>query len=282
MEIITGYVGKPHVTSEQDRDVHIGMIGSGSYVLQTGKRMTAEISSNNEIKVRDGVLMHQGCAASIQKNTYDSLSIVNGSQGMKRIDLIVARYERNKNTGVESLTLKVLKGTPASANPATPAYTTGDIQAGDYIADMPMYKVTLDGINITKLEKQFQTVETNATLTQKVNVLNSTYVKETGTSGGWNYRKWSDGTVELWWNSGVTYSNAVASGITGIQLANVTIALPFTISNGVIAASIDWGYTDWVQASVGATSVNVRKFGNANSINIKSHKTYIYVKGTLV
>ena len=174
MEIITGYVGKPHVTSEQDRDVHIGMIGSGSYVLQTGKQMAAEISSNNEIKVRDGVLMHQGCAASIKKNTYDSLSIVNGSQGMKRIDLIVARYERNENTGVESLTLKVLKGTPASANPATPAYTTGDIQAGDYIADMPMYKVTLDGINITKLEKQFQTVETNATLTQKVNELNST------------------------------------------------------------------------------------------------------------
>lgn len=178
MEIITGYVGKPHVTSEQDRDVHIGIIGSGSYVLQTGKQMTAEISSNNEIKVRDGVLMHQGCAASIKKNTYDSLSIVNGSQGMKRIDLIVARYERNKNTGVESLTLKVLKGTPASANPATPAYTTGDIQAGDYIADMPMYKVTLDGINITKLEKQFQTVETNAALTQKVNVLNSTLIRE--------------------------------------------------------------------------------------------------------
>ena len=180
MEIITGYVGKPHVTSEQDRDVHIGMIGSGSYVLQTGKQMTAEISSNNEIKVRDGVLMHQGCAASIKKNTYDSLSIVNGSQGMKRIDLIVARYERNKNTGVESLTLKVLKGTPASANPATPAYTTGDIQAGDYTADMPMYKVTLDGINITKLEKQFQTVETNAALTQKVNVLNSTMTVTTG------------------------------------------------------------------------------------------------------
>ena len=84
MEIITGYVGKPHVTSEQDRDVHIGMIGSGSYVLQTGKQMTAEISSNNEIKVRDGVLMHQGCAASIKKNTYDSLSIVNGSQGMRK------------------------------------------------------------------------------------------------------------------------------------------------------------------------------------------------------
>lgn len=112
--------------------------------------------------------------------------------------------------------------------------------------------------------------------------LNSTYVKETGTSGGWNYRKWSDGTVELWWSSGVTYSNAVASGITGIQLASATIALPFTISNSVIVTSIDWSYTEWTQASVGANSVTVRKFGNVNSINIKSHKTYIYVKGMLV
>lgn len=113
-------------------------------------------------------------------------------------------------------------------------------------------------------------------------MLNSASIKETGSSKGWIYRKWCDGTVELWWNSGVTYSNAVASGITGIQLVSATIALPFTISNGVIAASIDWSYTEWVQASVGANSVTVRKFGNVNSINIKSHKTYIYVKGTLV
>lgn len=122
---------------------------------------------------------------------------------------------------------------------------------------------------------------TDTTVAEQLLALNSTYVKETGTSGGWSYRKWSDGTVELWWNSGVTYSNAVASGITGIQLVNATIALPFTISNGVVATSIDWGYTEWTQASVGANSVTVRKFGNANSINIKSHKTYIYVKGSL-
>lgn len=223
MEIITGYVGKPHVTSEQDRDVHIGMIGSGSYVLQTGKQMAAEISSNNEIKVRDGVLMHQGCAASIKKNTYDSLGIVNGSQGMKRIDLIVARYERNKNTGVESLTLKVLKGTPASANPATPAYTTGDIQAGDYIADMPMYKVTLDGINITKLEKQFQTVETNAALTQKINVLNSTLKWSDWISlgqnalGVWLLYRYNAYEVELSYRGNLKAGMSIGGGSVGYQ-----------------------------------------------------------------
>ena len=67
MEIITGYTGKPHVTSEQDRDVNIGVVGEGSYVLRTGMQLAAEVSSNNEIKIRDGVLMHQGCTASSRK-----------------------------------------------------------------------------------------------------------------------------------------------------------------------------------------------------------------------
>lgn len=157
MDIITGYTGKAHVTAEQDRDINQGIIGSGSYVLQTGMEMEAEVSSNNEIKIRDGVLMHQGCAASIKKNTYDSLTIINGSQGMNRIDLIVARYSRNKDSGVESLKLMVIQGTPTSGTATVPTYTKGDIQAGDYVADMPMYQVILSGLNITEVKKVFET-----------------------------------------------------------------------------------------------------------------------------
>lgn len=158
MEIITGYTGKPHVTAEQDRDINIGMFGSSSYVLEVGMQLKAEVSSNNEIKIRDGVLLHQGCAASIKKNTYDSLAIINGSQGMKRIDLIVARYEKNQDDRTEKITLKVLQGTPAETSPAVPAHTTGDIQAGDTVADMPLYQVVIDGLNITDLKKVFETI----------------------------------------------------------------------------------------------------------------------------
>ena len=168
MEIITGYTGKPHVTSDQDRDVNIGIMGEGSYVLQTGMRLAAEVSSNNEIKIRDGVLMHQGCTASIKKNTYDSLTIINGSQGMKRIDLIVARYEKNQDNGIESIDLKVIQGTPAESNPAAPQYTEGDIQAGDYVADMPMYQVIIDGLNITEVKEMFKVIGSNKDLTEKL------------------------------------------------------------------------------------------------------------------
>lgn len=173
MEIITGYTGKPHVTSEQDRDVNIGVVGKGSYVLQTGMQLAAEVSSNNEIKIRDGVLMHQGCTASIKKNTYDSLIIINGSQGMKRIDLIVARYEKNQDNGIESLDLKVIQGTPAESTPTVPEYTEGDIQAGDYVADMPMYQVIIDGLNITEVKKVFEVAPDIDALKKEIAELNS-------------------------------------------------------------------------------------------------------------
>ena len=173
MEIITGYTGKPHVTSEQDRDVNIGVVGEGSYVLQTGMQLAAEVSSNNEIKIRDGVLMHQGCTASIKKNTYDSLTIINGSQGMKRIDLIVARYEKNQDNRTEGLDLKVIQGTPAESNPVVPEYTEGDIQAGDYVADMPMYQVIIDGLNITEVKKVFEVAPSIDALKKEIAELNS-------------------------------------------------------------------------------------------------------------
>ena len=173
MDIITGYTGSPHVTAEQDRDVNIGIFGAESYVLRTGSRLKAEVSSNNEIKVRDGVIMHQGCAASIKKNTYDSLTIANGSQGMKRVDLIVARYSRDQNTKEESLVLKVIQGTPKESGPAVPGYTTGDIQAGDLIADMPLYQVTLYGLNITEVKQLFATQDSIAELSSNLTKANN-------------------------------------------------------------------------------------------------------------
>ena len=173
MEIITGYTGKPHVTAEQDRDVNEGIFDVGSYVLKTGSQLAAELVSNNEIKIRDGVLAIQGCTAAIKKNTYDPVTIANGSQGMKRIDLIVARYNKNEETKIEEVTLKVIQGTPNASAAAVPTYKTGDIQSGDLVADMPLYKVTLDGLNVTSVDKMFTVIPTLPELSSKLAKANS-------------------------------------------------------------------------------------------------------------
>ena len=87
---------------------------------------------------------------------------------MKRVDLIVARYSRDPSTNEESLTLKVIQGTPSENSPTVPGHTTGDIQSGDLAADMPLYQVILNGLNITEVKKLFSVQGSIAELSSKL------------------------------------------------------------------------------------------------------------------
>lgn len=162
MNIITGYRGEPHITSWQDRAQNQGTYGTGSYILDVGRKLAAEIVSANEIRIRDGVLSHQGCIANIEQGAYDSLEIANGTQGMSRIDLIVARYTKDAETNVENIELVVIEGTAAASSPAVPSYNTGDIQAGDSPVDMPLYRVNISGVNIGSVTQVASAVRTQA------------------------------------------------------------------------------------------------------------------------
>lgn len=150
MDIVTGHVGSAHVTSWQDRDLNQGIFGDGTYILDVGSKMAASIITNNEIHIADGTLVMQGCQGVVQKGTYDTISIDNGSSGMKRIDLICAEY--TKVGGVESLGWTVIKGTPAASNPSDPSYTSGDIQNGDTPVQVPVYRVVLDGLTLESVD----------------------------------------------------------------------------------------------------------------------------------
>lgn len=268
MDIITGYVGSPHVTAEQDRDINIGIFGAESYVLRTGSRLKAEVSSNNEIKIRDGVIMHQGCAASIKKNTYDSLTIVNGSQGMKRIDLIVARYSRNQSTKVESLTLKVIQGTLVTGTPSAPGYTTGDIQAGDLVADMPLYQVVINGLNITEVKQVFNTVDTVAELNGKLEKKTDTTtlgfgVSETFTGQYLNSKPIYQKMISV----GALPNNttkSISTGITGADYIWVDMENSFAFNSG---ASYPIPYVD---PKTVANSIGVRITNNGATVIVST------------
>lgn len=145
MQIITGRTGENHVTSDDDRALYAGIFGTGSYVLNTGLQLAAAVISANTIRISSGDLVHQGTHARIRYNTYEDVTIDNGTTGYGRIDLIVARYSRS--AGLESMELAVIKGTP-SADPEAPVYNTGNILQGASVSEMPLYQITLDGVNI--------------------------------------------------------------------------------------------------------------------------------------
>ena len=161
MNIIWGYKADPHITAQQLRNTYIGIFGEDAHILDVGSELAATVVSATEIQIADGVMVGQGCTASIEHGMTESLTIANGSQGMQRKDLIVARYSKVASTGVESMTLAVITGTPASSSPADPSYNSGDIADGDSPVDFPLYRVNLSGISITSVERLADVVSIN-------------------------------------------------------------------------------------------------------------------------
>ena len=129
-----------------------GIIGQGSYIITSGENLKPELSSNNLLKIRSGMMAHHGCISCVDIGTYDEVTLTNGSQGMKRIDLIVNRYTRNAETEVENCSWKVIQGKPVASNPAVPAYTSGNLQNGDLVDECPAFEVHYDGINVTEVK----------------------------------------------------------------------------------------------------------------------------------
>lgn len=165
MKIISGKTGSPHVTSQQFRQIFEGIIGDESCILPCGEFLTPELQTNNSLKIRSGLMYHHGNLSTVELGTYDEVTIQNGTQGMKRIDLVVNRY-RKGSSGIEKNEWIVIQGTPHASSPVVPDYTEGNLQDGDLVDDCPYLEVHLDGINVTEV-KQLLSVANAMSTTNK-------------------------------------------------------------------------------------------------------------------
>ena len=173
MKIVSGRTGSPHVTSQQFRQMLEGIIGQGSYIITSGENLKPELSSNNLMKIRSGMMAHHGCISCVDIGTYDEVTLTNGSQGMKRIDLIVNRYTRNAETEVENCSWKVIQGKPVASNPAVPVYTSGNLQNGDLVDECPAFEVHYDGINVTEVKSLLSVTDGLSGLSSNLTKANS-------------------------------------------------------------------------------------------------------------
>ena len=185
MEIVSGRVGRPHVTSQQFRQIIEGIVGDGSCILPSGENLEPELVSNNSLKIRSGMMCHHGNVSSVKIGTYDEVELTNGSQGMKRIDLVVNRYTRNEEDNTEKNEWIVIMGTPAESNPTVPEYTKGNLQEGDLVDDCPAFEVHFDGINITEVTKMLEIAQTNKDLSK---LLDYDPTEKTYFENGWTMK----------------------------------------------------------------------------------------------
>lgn len=173
MKIVTGYQGKAHITSNDDQGRNQGIFGTDSYVTSVGQQFAATLVNANELDIADGEGVMQGVHFRIEPGEVDAAKLQNGTSGMKRIDLVVARYTKDSSTGIENVALVVIKGTESSSTPAVPAYNSGEILKGKNTVDFPLYKVTYNGINVSSVDRMFTKLQTMAELQTAVNKLNT-------------------------------------------------------------------------------------------------------------
>lgn len=192
VEIITGHTGTQHVTAEAVGALHAGVIGSGKYVLTGGNQFAAEIVSNNLIKIKSGELVNQGRHMRIQVNSYEEVTIQNGTQGMKRHDLIVMRYKHDTSAQVESAELVVLKGI-SGTTAYDPVYTQGNILNGDLQDDFPLYRVSLNGLTVESVTPLFSVLVPMAEMHKQMpqcstaGVMFDSWISDAGDTNGFMY-----------------------------------------------------------------------------------------------
>lgn len=245
MEIVSGLGEKPHVTSQQFRQILEGTIGQKSYIVTSGENLEPELAANNLLKIRSGMMSHHGNVSSVKIGTYDEVELTNGSQGMKRIDLVVNRYTRNAETNIEKNEWVVIMGTPVASNPVAPAYTVGNLQKGDLVDDCPVFELHYDGINVTEVKKMLSVLPNVAELNSKVNILN----KANGNGSALRVFDATENLIYGCWQNGLYryggyYGNGAPSDWAGIMLVSV-IFINGEV-NGYLKVAWDMSMTQYI------------------------------------
>ena len=158
-EIVDGMTGTKHISSDDLSALNIATIGKADCVLKYGDDFKLTMASANSATLGTGVGMVGG--KRFWNHAATSLTIQSGTQGQKRNDLIVARYEKT-SAGIESITPVVIKGTPTTGTAADPNVTANDLK---------LWRVPLDGISVGEPVKLFTPVTPLATIGDSVSQL---------------------------------------------------------------------------------------------------------------
>lgn len=161
---------EPHIYAEDDAAIFQSIFGEDG-VSSIGQACKATVLSNNKVRIADGVVFVGGHFARIPYGEYVDCEIANGQSGKNRNDIIVAKFVTTGSGGIDTMTCEVKQGT-AGTTAADPALTQNDIYKGGKIREFPLYRVKIEGLNITAVEQLFTVVPTNEELIKTVAELN--------------------------------------------------------------------------------------------------------------
>lgn len=222
----------------------------------------AVIQSNNEIKIKSGLLVNKGRFLRI-KGT-ESISIQNGTSGVNRTDLIVARFSTD---GInEKHVLAVIKGTSESV----PNYTSGDIYNGATTCELPMYAVHLTGTTIDSVTQVCDTIYSDYqniayNLSNENQIINGNFAINQRGKTTYNNDTWTNAyTVDRWMSA---KSKVVVNSDGTVTITSLSTNGSSVWFKQLLEKTIEGACT--LSCEVTSVTGNVYLFSQAKGIKVK-------------
>ncbi len=239
-----------------------------SGIYDYGSKLAYELVSNNEIKIKDGLIINNGRFMRIVGT--ESIAIENGVTGETRTDLIVAHFETDGINEVHDI--RVLKG---ESGGGVPAYTQEDIYDGGTIHELPLYSVYINGLNVETITGLFEAVYSIDDLKNnlsnpnllangnfQVNTKGATTYPNTNTWAvsvdKWKYiglmtvKKNTDGTVTISKtnNSSATY---FTQDLGKVYSGDITLSFNITAMTGTLSVYMESTNTEMLEVTQAGT-----------------------------
>jgi hypothetical protein len=229
--LITGYAGHAHIRSADEGAFNASILGAGQYVMNFGNKFSGSIVNNNTVRILDGDGLMFGRHFRIEPNTYEDLTIETGTAGKNRIDLICAVYEKNAEDETETVELQVIKGAETTGTATAPEYVEGNIIDGAFHNEMPLYKVTLEGVVLSDIEPLFELMESHESIRERMLKANETLEEKVDALIRYKDFDFSGSSVAA---KGTGFASISGIGISGYTPVSVAVMDGNQVGNGMI------------------------------------------------
>lgn len=163
LELVTGYHGEIHVTASQVASFNRAAISDNDKVFSKGNAFGISMIDANTARILDGDMLLQGRHIMQESGSYTDLTIDSGQSGRWRKDVVIIEYTRNVSTGVESVELKILKGTnyTSQSSAVAPTVTENDIET-HYTTQFALWEIPINELSVGTPVRRFAFAETSS------------------------------------------------------------------------------------------------------------------------
>ncbi|MBC5689837.1 hypothetical protein H8S37_13050 [Mediterraneibacter sp. NSJ-55] len=241
-----------HINASDDRAIWEAVIGMDG-VIDVGEKLRGELITNNQFRIYDGALAVGGAIGRIPFGEYEDVVIENGTQNQYRNDFVVAQIEAN--TSVEEMKIVYIKGVPGETA-EDPEYISGNIYKNETCRQYPLYRIKLNGLNVESVEPLFNVIVGIKKIKEELEQLNANYIVEEGENDNGHYRKWNNGTLEMWGAYLGTFSIPSGNVVNGIYYS-ADKAIPFPVESKTTARVVATVFSNglqWLKTSTGSTN----------------------------